>query len=88
LGCGVPGWLEEQAADAVGDVASDGGGEVLVPGGHCCVGPSHHAHDGAFGNTEQEEHGGGGVARVVQSTFGYACAGDEQFPFAVVGAGV
>jgi hypothetical protein len=58
-------FLPEQAAEPVGAVVAQHCGDVLVAPGHGGVGPAHEFHDGTFWHTEKQQHGGGGVARVV-----------------------
>src|SRR5690606_22130391 len=45
----------DQPADALGDVAADWVGDVLVSLGHRCGRPAHDAHRGSLVDTEQEQ---------------------------------
>jgi hypothetical protein len=56
----------EEAANSVGDVVEDFGGDVLVAAGHADLGPAHHVHHGAGPDLEDQEHRRGGVAGVVE----------------------
>jgi hypothetical protein len=61
---------------------------VLVAGRHGGVSPAHESHDGALGDAQDEEHGGGGVASVVKPAVPDARRLEELLPLVIVAARV
>jgi hypothetical protein len=61
---------------------------VLTAGCHGHLRPAHHFHHGPRRHAEDEQHGGGGVARVVQSSVSDAGCLQKRLPSVVIGARV
>lgn len=59
--------LPGQAVYLVGDAGADRVDHVLVAGGHGRGGSAHEAHDGAFGDTGDQQDRGGRVAGMFTS---------------------
>lgn len=62
-------WLPEEPADTVRNVTANRSDDVLISRSHSRVGPTHHAHHRPVRDLQEQEHGGGGMAGVVQAFF-------------------
>ena len=58
-------YLEQQPADLIGHVLSDGAEHVLIPGSHGGARPAHDGHSGRGRHRKDEQNGRGGMPRVV-----------------------
>jgi len=78
---GVP----QKSADLLGDIAADGVDQVLIPPGHGRARPPHDCHRGRRRHAEDEQHGRGCMASVVEPRVTQPGFREEALPLVVVG---